>query len=174
MSLKITMDLPIKVLPHHEGLPLPFYQTVQSVGLDLAAAIDQPIILNPLERIAIPTGIAIQLPHGCEGQVRPRSGCSLRDGLVAILGTIDTDYRGELKVIVQNINPPVSFYKKFLNKLYSYAKVSPLPSDGSITITRGMRIAQLVVMPYVYVRPKEVQELYETSRGDKGFGSTGR
>lgn len=157
------MDLPIKILPHHEGLPLPSYQTSQSVGLDLAAAIDEPIILKPLERIAIPTGIAIQLPHGCEGQVRPRSGCSLRDGLVAVLGTIDTDYRGELKVIVQNINPPASFLQKLLKK-----------DNGSVTITRGMRIAQLVVMPYVYVRPKEVIELYETSRGDKGFGSTGK
>lgn len=168
------MDLPIKLLPHHEGLPLPSYQTAQSVGLDLAAAIDDPIVLKPFERIAIPTGIAIQLPHGCEGQVRPRSGCSLRDGLVAILGTIDTDYRGELKVIVQNINPPASLYKKILRKLYSYARVSSLPSDGSIIITRGMRIAQLVVMPYIYVVPKAVEELYETSRGDKGFGSTGK
>lgn len=163
MSLRSTMDLPIKVLPHHEGLPLPSYQTAQSVGLDLAAAIDKPIILQPFERVAIPTGIAIQLPHGCEGQVRPRSGCSLRDGLVAILGTIDTDYRGELKVIVQNINPPVSLFKKLLKM-----------GDGSVTITRGMRIAQLVIMPYVYVRPKEVKDLYETSRGDKGFGSTGK
>jgi dUTP pyrophosphatase len=157
------MDLPIKILSHHEGLPLPSYQTAQSVGLDLAAAIDQPIILRPFERIAVPTGLAIQLPHGCEGQVRPRSGCSLRDGLVAILGTIDTDYRGELKVIVQNINPPASFLQKLLQK-----------HDGSITITRGMRIAQLVVMPYVHVCPKEVDELYETSRGKKGFGSTGK
>lgn len=157
------MDLPIKVLPHHEGLPLPSYQTAQSVGLDLAAAIDKPIILQPFERAAIPTGIAIQLPHGCEGQVRPRSGCSLRDGLVAILGTIDTDYRGELKVIVQNINPPVSLFKKLLKM-----------GNGSVTITRGMRIAQLVIMPYVYVSPKEVKDLYETSRGDKGFGSTGK
>lgn len=167
------MDLPIKVLPHHEGLPLPSYQTSQSVGLDLAAAIEQPIILKPFERIAVPTGIAIQLPHGCEGQVRPRSGCSLRDGLVAILGTIDTDYRGEIKVIVQNVNPPTSLFTKLLRKLREYASL-PLSNDGNITITRGMRIAQLVVMPYAYVRPKEVKELYETSRGDKGFGSTGR
>lgn len=167
------MDLPIKVLPHHEGLPLPSYQTSQSVGLDLAAAIEHPIVLKPMERMAIPTGIAIQLPHGCEGQVRPRSGCSLRDGLVAILGTIDTDYRGEIKVIVQNINPPASLIKKMWRKFCGYAKMTQ-PSDGSITITRGMRIAQLVVMPYVFVRPKEVPELYETSRGDKGFGSTGK
>ena len=157
------MDLPIKLLPHHEGLPLPSYQTVQSVGLDLAAAIEQPIILKPGERKAIPTGLAIQLPHGCEGQVRPRSGCSLRDGLVAILGTIDTDYRGEIKVIVHNINPTPSLLKRWLKK-----------EDGSVIITRGMRIAQLVVMPYVYVRPQAVEELYETSRGDKGFGSTGK
>lgn len=113
--------------------------------------------------MAIPTGLAIQLPHGCEGQVRPRSGISLRDGLVAILGTIDTDYRGEIKVILHNVNPRPSLLQKLLKK-----------SDGSITITRGMRIAQLVVMPYVFVRPKTVEELYETSRGDKGFGSTGK
>lgn len=157
------MDLPIKVLPHHEGLPLPSYQTSQSAGLDLAAAIEHPIILKPFQRMAIPTGIAIQLPHGCEGQVRPRSGCSLRDGLVTIFGTIDTDYRGEIKVIVHNINPPSSFLKKLLKK-----------DDGSIIITRGMRIAQLVVMPYAYVSPKAVEELYVTSRGEKGFGSTGK
>lgn len=157
------MNLPIKVLPHHEGLPLPSYQTSQSVGLDLAAAIDRPIILKAGERIAIPTGIAIQLQHGSEGQIRPRSGISLRDGLVAILGTIDTDYRGEVKVILHNINPPPSFLQKLLHK-----------NTGSITITRGMRIAQLVVMPYIFVRPIPVEELYETSRGDKGFGSTGK
>jgi len=157
------MDLPIKVLSHHEGLPLPSYQTAQSVGLDLAAAIDHPIVLQPGQRMAIPTGLAIQLPHGCEGQVRPRSGLSLRDGLVAILGTIDTDYRGEIKVIVHNVNPKPSFFEKFLKK-----------KTGSVTITRGMRIAQLVVMPYVYVRPLPVEELYETSRGEKGFGSTGK
>lgn len=157
------MNLPIKILPHHEGLDLPSYQTAQSVGLDLAAAIDQPIILQPFERMAIPTGIAIQLPHGCEGQIRPRSGISLRDGLVAILGTIDTDYRGELKVIVQNVNPAPSFFKRMLKKC-----------DGTVTITRGMRIAQLVIMPFAHVTPTSVEELYETSRGDKGFGSTGR
>ncbi len=153
------MELQVKTLPHREGLPLPAYQTSQSVGLDLAAAIpdDQPIMLKPFERMAIPTGLAIQLPHGSEGQIRPRSGCSLRDGLVAILGTIDTDYRGELKVIVHNINPP-----------------GPNPEDGVIKITRGMRIAQLVVMPYIHVTPTEVDTLYETSRGDKGFGSTGK
>lgn len=157
------MDLPIKFLPHHKGLPMLAYQTAQSVGLDLAAAIDTPIVLRPFERIAVPTGVSIQLPHGCEGQIRPRSGCSLKDGLVAIFGTIDTDYRGELKVIVQNINKPVSFFKRLWTK-----------KDGSITIERGMRIAQLVIAPYIYVRPKEVQELFETSRGDKGFGSTGK
>lgn len=153
------MELQVKLLPHHEGLPLPAYQTSQSVGLDLAAAIpeNEPIMLKPFERMAIPTGFAIELPHGCEGQIRPRSGCSLRDGLVAILGTIDTDYRGELKVIVHNVNPP-----------------GPNPEDGVIKISRGMRIAQLVIAPYVHVTPKQVDVLYETARGEKGFGSTGR
>ena len=147
------MELPIKVLAHHEGLPIPSYQTNGSVGLDLAAAIptDQPIELKPFHRMAIPTGIAIQLPHGCEGQVRPRSGCSLRDGLVAIFGTIDTDYRGELKVIVHNIDP-----------------------EKSVMINRGDRIAQLVVANYEHVVPAITESLYLTKRGEKGFGSTGK
>lgn len=121
------------------------------MGLDLAAAIEQPIELKPFHRMAIPTGIAIQLPHGCEGQVRPRSGCSLRDGLVAILGTIDTDYRGEIKVIVFNIDP-----------------------EKTITINRGDRIAQLVISSYEHVVPTITEKLYLTDRGEKGFGSTGK
>lgn len=156
------MELPIKLLSHYDGLPYPAYQTEQSAGLDLAAAIEKPIILKPFERIAVPTGIAIQLPIGCEAQIRPRSGCSLRDGLVTILGTIDADYRGELKVIVQNVNRQDSFFKGLLGK------------KNNITITRGMRIAQLVITPYIHVQPTKVDELLETSRGEKGFGSTGK
>lgn len=149
----VNMELPIKVLAHHEGIPLPAYQTNGSVGLDLAAAIpsDQSIELKPFGRIGIPTGIAIELPHGCEAQVRPRSGCSLRDGLVAILGTIDTDYRGEIKVIVHNIDP-----------------------EKSIIINRGDRIAQLVVNQVAHVAPRITEALYITDRGEKGFGSTGK
>lgn len=146
------MDLLVKRLPHADGLPLPSYQTPMSVGLDLAAAIplDQPIELKPGARMAIPTGLAIQLPHGCEGQVRPRSGRSLKDGLVAILGTIDTDYRGEVKVIVHNIN-----------------------HDVSIMINRGDRIAQLIVAEVAHVQLVETTDLYNTTRGVGGFGSTG-
>lgn len=147
------MLVKIKRLSNLDGLPLPSYKTNLAVGLDLAAAIpnDQLIILEPGQRMAVPTGICIELPIGCEGQVRPRSGCSLNDGLVAILGTIDGDYRGEIKAIVCNID-----------------------QHKPITINRGDRIAQLVVAQIEHISFEEVQELSYTKRGDGGFGSTGK
>lgn len=145
------MELLIKTFPHFDGLELPKYETAGSAGLDLRAAIpaDQPIELRPFQRVAVPTGLAVEIPIGCEGQIRPRSGLSLREGLTAILGTIDSDFRNEMKVIVYNIDP-----------------------EKPVVIKRGDRIAQLVISAYAYVSLKPVTELTETSRKG-GFGSTG-
>lgn len=145
------MDLLIKTFPNFDGLEVPKYQTEGSAGLDLLAAIpeDQPIELKPHARMAIPTGIAIQLPLGCVADIRPRSGRSLKEGLSVILGTVDSDYRNECKVIVHNIDP-----------------------DSSIIIKRGERIAQVVIAAYIHVVLKVVDELTETKRLG-GFGSTG-
>jgi dUTP pyrophosphatase len=131
--------------------PLPAYQTERSVGLDLVAEIDEPVTLAPLGRVAVGTGIALEIPSGFEGQVRPRSGRALEEGLTLANspGTIDPDYRGELKVILVNLgNRPVS--------------VSP-----------GERIAQLVIAPVAKVELVEVEKLAESSRGEGGFGHTG-
>jgi dUTP pyrophosphatase len=150
------MDRPeihITRLPHGADLPLPSYQSPQAAGMDLLAAIpaDAPVTIAPGQRATIPTGIAIALPPGTEGQVRPRSGLARRHGLTILNapGTIDADYRGEVGVILINLG------------------------DESFTITRGMRIAQLTVMPIVRAQLREVGHLDETSRGTGGFGSTG-
>ena len=139
-------------LPHSEGLPLPSYQTSGSAGMDLRAAIAEPMTLRPLERVPVPTGLRIQLPEGYEGQVRARSGLAFKKGLAVINGpgTIDWDYRGELKVLLTNLDP------------------SPQ------TIQPGERIAQLVVVPVAQLPVVEVSEVDEdTERGSGGFGSTG-
>jgi dUTP pyrophosphatase len=119
--------------------------------MDLPAAIEEPIELGSLERTAIPTGLQIAIPDGFEGQVRPRSGLAFRHGLTVTNapGTIDSDYRGELKVLLVNLGAE------------------------SITITRGMRIAQLVIAPVVQATVSEVTTLDDTERGTGGFGSTG-
>ena len=138
-------------LPHNADLPLPSYETSGSAGMDLPAAIEEPIELGSLERTAIPTGLQIAIPDGFEGQVRPRSGLAFRHGLTVTNapGTIDSDYRGELKVLLVNLGAE------------------------SITITRGMRIAQLVIAPVVQATVSEVTTLDDTERGTGGFGSTG-
>lgn len=143
--------LEIKVLPHGEGLPLPRYETPGSAGMDLRAAVSEPLVLRSLERAAVPTGLAIAVPAGFEGQVRPRSGLALRRGLGMpnSPGTIDADYRGELKVLVINLG------------------------REDIVIERGMRIAQLLICPVVQARVQAVSALDETERGAGGFGSTG-
>ncbi|MBX7115688.1 MAG: dUTP diphosphatase [Myxococcaceae bacterium] len=132
-------------------LPLPQYQTALSSGLDLYADVTGPVILQPFERTLVPTGLALQLPAGYEGQIRPRSGLALKSGLTCLNspGTIDADYRGEVKVLLVNI------------------------SQVAATIMRGDRIAQLVVAPVTRAELKEVQVLTETERGVGGFGSTG-
>jgi dUTP pyrophosphatase len=140
----------VKKLSHCKGLP--FYATEGAAGLDLVAAIDDKILLNPGERVRVPTGIIIEVPEGFEGQLRPRSGLAIKHGisLANSIGTIDSDYRGEVCAILIN-----------------HGK---LP----FTIDPGERIAQLVICPILKVRIEEVEELGETIRGSGGFGSTGR
>ena len=150
----MTPVIPITRLPHAEGLPLPAYETELAAGMDLRAAVpvDQPLVLAPGARIATPTGLAFALPPGFEGQVRPRSGLAARSGVTCLNtpGTIDADYRGEVKVILVNLG------------------------QEPVTIARGDRIAQLVIAPVVQARWAEVESLDETARGTGGFGSTGR
>ncbi|HUH84164.1 MAG TPA: dUTP diphosphatase, partial [Stellaceae bacterium] len=141
----------LRVLPHGQGLPLPGYATAGSAGVDLAAAVEDKIELSPGSRIAVPTGIAMALPEGYEAQLRPRSGLALSHGVTVLNspGTIDADYRGEVRVILANLG------------------------SESVTISRGQRIAQLVVAPVSRVAWTPVDELPESPRGGGGFGSTG-
>ena len=140
-------------LPHSDGLPLPAYQSTFAAGLDLIAAVPQaePVVIAPGARAMIPTGIAIALPPGLEGQVRPRSGLAARHGVTVLNspGTIDADYRGEVQVILVNLGP------------------------NSFTVERGARIAQLVIAATMQATLCEVATLDETTRGVRGFGSTG-
>jgi dUTP pyrophosphatase len=141
--------LKVKIL--REGTSLPKYQTDHSAGLDLCACIDEDITLMPGERILIPTGISIELPDGYEAQVRPRSGLAINHGITVLNspGTIDPDYRGEVKVILINL------------------------SKEPFTIKNGMRIAQMVISKFERVEIQVVEELSQTMRGGGGFGSTG-
>ncbi|MFN7400989.1 MAG: dUTP diphosphatase [Alphaproteobacteria bacterium] len=144
-------NIAITRLPHGKDLALPAYATTHSAGMDLMAAIADPITLAPGERKLIPTGIAIALPDGFEAQVRPRSGLALKHGLsiVNAPGTVDADYRGEVGVLLINLG------------------------QENFTIERGMRIAQMVIAPYSRARFNEVLELPSSERGEGGFGSTG-
>ncbi len=147
------VELRVQRLPHGKGLPLPSYQSARAAGLDLMAAVpaDDAMIIARGARRLVPTGIAIALPAGFEGQVRPRSGLAARHGLTVLNapGTIDADYRGEVQVLLIN------------------------HGSDSVSITRGMRIAQLVVAPVSHAQLREVASLDETRRGSGGFGSTG-
>jgi dUTP pyrophosphatase len=142
----------VRRLPHGEGLPLPAAASAGSSGLDLRAAVVGEVVLAPGERTLVPTGLVLEIPAGWEGQVRPRSGLALRHGLVLpnAPGTIDSDYRGEVAVILANLGAE------------------------PVTIRRGDRIAQLVVAPVATVRWVEAEELSSTDREGGGFGSTGR
>ena len=146
--------VPITRFPHAEGLPLPAYETAQAAGMDLRAAVpdDEPLVLRPGSRHPVPTGLAFALPPGFEGQVRPRSGLASKHGVTCLNtpGTIDADYRGEVKVILINLG------------------------EEDFVIRRGERIAQLVIAPVVQAAWAEVESLDETVRGAGGFGSTGR
>jgi dUTP pyrophosphatase len=151
MSEPLTVRLR-RVRTHAEPLPLPRYQTAQAAGLDLMADIDGERTLGSLERLSVPTGLAIALPPGYEGQVRPRSGLALRHGITLLNspGTIDADYRGEVQVILVNL------------------------SHEPFVLRRGDRVAQLVIAPVQQAQLEEVTLLEETARGAGGFGSTGR
>jgi len=145
------VEIAVTRLPHNADLPLPAYETAQSAGMDLAAAIDAPVTLAPGERAMVPTGLAIALPSGYEAQVRPRSGRAAKNGVTVLNtpGTVDADYRGEVKVILINLG------------------------TDPFEIERGMRIAQMVIAPVTQARFAEVETLTETARGAGGFGSTG-
>lgn len=141
----------VKILDNAVGMPLPAYATKGSAGMDLTAAIEEAIVLEPGERTLISTGISLALPIGYEAQIRPRSGLALKNGITVLNspGTVDADYRGEIKVILANLGT-----EKF-------------------TIERGMRIAQMVVAKYEHVVWDAVESLDESERGEGGFGSTG-
>jgi dUTP pyrophosphatase len=147
------VTLRVKQLAHGEGLPLPAYQSAGAAGLDLVAAVpaDAPPTILPGGRALVPTGLVVQLPAGYEAQVRPRSGLALKHGLTLLNapGTIDSDYRGEIGIILVNMG------------------------EMPVTITRGMRIAQMVVAPVTHVAVVAAAALDESPRGAGGFGSTG-
>jgi dUTP pyrophosphatase len=148
----MTVEVAVTRLPHGAGLDLPRYATAQSAGADLSAAIETPMTLAAGARAAVPTGIAIALPEGWEAQIRPRSGWALAQGVTLLNtpGTIDADYRGEIKVILINLGAE------------------------PVTIERGQRIAQLIVAPVARVAWRPVETLDPTARGAGGFGSTGK
>ncbi|MFB9861798.1 dUTP diphosphatase [Rufibacter immobilis] len=143
--------LPVKVINLGKH-PLPAYATEHSAGLDLRASLEAPVTLKPLERALIPTGLCIELPEGHEAQIRPRSGLAFKHGIsiVNTPGTIDADYRGEIKVLLVNL------------------------SNTDFVIADGERIAQMVVAKYERVAWQAVEELSETERGVGGYGSTGK
>jgi dUTP pyrophosphatase len=149
----MTVRVEVLRLPHGSDLPLPSYQSEHAAGLDLLAAVPAgaPVTLAPGARALVPTGLAIALPPGYEAQVRPRSGLAVKSGLTVLNspGTIDSDYRGEVQVLLINLG------------------------DAPVVLERGMRIAQMVIAPVEQALLAELQSLGSTSRGSGGFGSTG-
>ena len=145
------IQIQIKILPHFEGLPLPQYQTEGASGMDLLAACQTPVTLQPGDRALVPTGIIIALPQGFEAQIRPRSGLAIKHGITLLNtpGTIDSDYRGEIQIILINL------------------------AKEAFTVTRGMRIAQMVLAEVVKAKLEVVDNLDGTRRGAGGFGHTG-
>jgi dUTP pyrophosphatase len=149
------MTVPVRITridPSRTDLPLPAYATEHSAGMDIRAAVDAPVVLRAGSSVLVPTGFAIALPDGYEAQIRPRSGLALKHG-IGILnspGTIDADYRGEVRIILTNFG------------------------TEDFVISRGERIAQMIVAPYTRARWEEVAALDETARGAGGFGHTGR
>jgi len=150
----MTPTIPITRLPHGEGIPLPAYETALAAGMDLRAAVQEhePLTLKPMARAMVPTGVAFAVPAGFEAQVRPRSGLAAKAGITCLNtpGTIDADYRGEVKVILINLG------------------------QEAFVIKRGERIAQMVIAPVTRAELNIVATLDETQRGSGGFGSTGR
>jgi len=145
------VEVPVRRFPSGEGLPLPAYATEGSAGLDLPAAVSEPLLLEPGARALVPTGFGIALPEGYEAQVRPRSGLALRHGLTLLNspGTVDSDYRGEIQVIVVNLG------------------------QAPVVVNRGDRIAQMIVAPVTHARIALQDGLPATVRGAGGFGHTG-
>jgi dUTP diphosphatase len=146
------LNVPVTVLPHGEGLELPDYATAGAAGCDLRAAVTEPLTILPGTRALVPTGISLAIPEGFEGQVRMRSGLAIRSGLALLNapGTIDSDYRGEVKVILANLG------------------------SEPVTLARGERIAQLVFAPVTRAKLTRAEALAPTEREDGGFGSTGQ
>ncbi|XUY27000.1 dUTP diphosphatase [Agrobacterium sp. rho-8.1] len=140
-------------LDHAEGIELPSYETLGAAGMDLRAAVagDAPLVLTPGARALVPTGFIFEVPKGFEAQIRPRSGLAIKNGITCLNspGTVDSDYRGEVKVILANLG------------------------QEDFVIERGMRIAQMVIAPVTHVSVLEVSETSDTARGTGGFGSTG-
>ncbi|MBV6659032.1 MAG: dUTP diphosphatase [Devosiaceae bacterium] len=145
------VEVALKQLPHAQGLDLPSYATDGAAGADLRAAVDADLVLAPGERALVPTGLQIALPAGYEAQVRPRSGLAAKNGITVLNtpGTVDADYRGEIHVILVNLGAE------------------------AFAVTRGMRIAQMVVAPVVQARFTLAETLPDSARGAGGFGSTG-
>lgn len=152
-DIAMTPSLVVVRLPHSDGLPLPAYETAGAAGMDLRAAVpeDRPLIILPGRRALVPTGLVFEIPDGFEGQVRPRSGLALKHGITCLNtpGTIDSDYRGEVKVLLVNLG------------------------DEDFAVTRGMRVAQFVIAPVARLAIEEQDLASATTRGDGGFGSTG-
>ena len=147
----MSVELAFRALPHFGDLPLPAYATDGAAGMDVVAAVQDDLVLAPGARFAVPTGLAMAVPAGHEVQVRPRSGLALRHGVTVANapGTIDSDYRGELMVLLVNLG------------------------DADFTVSRGMRVAQLLLAPVTRAVPRLVESLDDTVRGSGGFGSTG-
>lgn len=145
------MEIKIAILPHAHDLPLPAYATADSAGMDLLAAVTEDVTIAPHTHTLIKTGITIALPKGYEAQVRPRSGLALKSGVTVLNspGTVDADYRGEVGVILIN------------------------HSNVPFVVTRGMRVAQMIIAPYTRATWSKVETLEESARGTGGFGSTG-
>lgn len=147
------LNVPLLRMPHAIGLPLPVYESEGAAGLDLVAALPaaEPVLIASKGWAAIPTGLVLEIPRGYQGEVRPRSGLALRHAVTVLNspGTIDADYRGEVRVLLINFGPE------------------------AFAVTRGMRVAQLVFMPVARITIHEVQSLGATARGEGGFGSTG-
>lgn len=146
VSVRITRD------PGSDDIPLPSYETAHAAGMDVRAAVTEPLTLNPGERALVPTGLRIGLPEGYEAQIRPRSGLAIKHGIILpnSPGTIDADYRGEIRIIVANFG------------------------QEPFTINRGDRIAQMIVSPVTKVTWEVCDTLDQTARGEGGFGHTGR
>ncbi len=144
-------EIRFKRLPHAKDLALPSYETPSSAGMDIRAAVDEPVVIKPGDRFLIPTGLQMAIPAGFEAQIRPRSGLAIKQGITMLNspGTIDADYRGEVKVIAIN------------------------HGSEDFVVNFGDRIAQMVIAPVTQFPVVEVQELDETQRGEGGFGSTG-